>query len=93
MRTYKLLGLGGVGLLAHMGVAQANALYFGMPVNFDQGETDTIFLYGAPGVTGTITSPNGFNSAYTVGSNGVTSVVIPKTSVTCFIARPLIPVN
>ena len=67
-----------IGLLLGAGGAHANALYFAMPVNYDQGETDTVFLYGAPGVTGTVISPNGYSQAYTIGSNDVTSVVVPS---------------
>jgi IgGFc binding protein/PEP-CTERM motif len=72
-------GVGAFGLLAWSGLANANQLYFGMPINYDQAETDTVFVYGAPGITGSITSPNGFSSPFTVGATDVTSVVIPST--------------
>src|SRR5581483_1170641 len=66
-----------LGLMA--GTAHGNALYFAMP-NQISFETDTVFVYGAPGVTGTITSPNGFSSPFTVGANNVTSVTIPNSN-------------
>jgi hypothetical protein len=50
-----------------------------MPANVG-GETDTVFVYGSPGIMGTITSPNGFSSPFTVGANDVTSVVIPSSN-------------
>ena len=59
--------------------ARANELYFAMPVNYDHGETDTLFVYGNPGVTGTVSSPSGFSSSFTVGANNVTSVTIPNS--------------
>lgn len=60
-------------------VAQPNELYFGMPVNYDQGETDTIFVYGAAGITGMVSSPSGFSDPFAIGSNGVTSVTVPSS--------------
>jgi hypothetical protein len=74
-----LVGIGALGLVVWSGAARANVLYFAMPINYDQGETDTVFVYGAPGITGDITSPNGFSASYTVGANDVTSVVIPSS--------------
>ena len=71
-------GVGVFGLLAWSGMANANELYFGMPLNITP-EIDTVFVYGAPGITGTITSPNGFSSPFTVGATDVTSVVIPSS--------------
>ncbi len=82
MRTKRLrllLGVGAAGLLGLSGAARANDLYFAMPINYDQGETDTVFVYGAAGITGSITSPNGFSAPFTVGANNVTSVVIPSS--------------
>jgi hypothetical protein len=73
------LGMGALGLLAWSGAAHANVLYFAMPINYDQGETDTVFVYGVPGTTGGVTSPNGFSSPFTVGADNVTSVVIPSS--------------
>jgi len=67
------------GLAVTLGAAHANALYFTMPVNYDQGETDTVFIYGAPGITGTVTSPNGFDTSFTIGASKVASVSIPNS--------------
>jgi hypothetical protein len=74
-----IAGVGFLGVLAVSGSAQANELVFAMPVNYDQGETNTVFIYGANGVSGTIASPNGFTSTYTIGAEGVASVVVPNT--------------
>lgn len=59
--------------------AYANVLYFADPINFDQQETDTLFVYGAAGTVGTVSSPSGFSSGFTVGANNVTSVVVPSS--------------
>ena len=74
-----LYGATALALLELCGTAKANILYFAQPVNYDQAEIDTLFLYGASGTTGSVTSPSGFNSNFSVGSNNVTSVVIPSS--------------
>ena len=63
-------GLAGIGLM-YCSAAHANDLYFAMPSNLGS-EVDTVFVYGAAGITGTVTSPNGFSSPFTVGAGGVT---------------------
>ena len=74
------VSLAAAGLCAlSMTPAHANVEYFAMPVNYDGSETDTLFVYGVAGTTGTVSSPNGFSSAFTVAANGVTSVVIPNS--------------
>ncbi len=73
------LGIAAFGLIAWSGAARANVLYFAMPPNVG-GETDTVFVYGAPGITGTVTSPNGFSAPFTVAADNVTSVVIPNSN-------------
>ena len=60
-------------------IARANVLYFADPVNYDQQETDTLFVYGASGTTGTVSAPNGFSSGFTVGANNVTSIIVPSS--------------
>jgi len=62
-----------LGLAACLTAAHANELYFTMPANFG-GETDTIFIYGAPGTSGTVTSPNGFSVPFTIDPSKVASV-------------------
>jgi hypothetical protein len=79
LKKIGLFSLSQLLLVGGFTAAHANTLYFAMPINYDQGETDTVFVYGVPGTTGTITSPNGFDQSYTVAANDVTSVVIPST--------------
>jgi len=68
------------GLLAAAGAVHANVLNFAMPINYDQGETNTLFVYGASGVTGTVSSPGAFGSVgFSIGASGVTSVVVPNS--------------
>lgn len=79
MRCYLHIGVPVLGLALSLTAAHANELYFTMPINYTQTETDTVFIYGAPGVTGKVTSPGGFSSTFTIGASKVTSVSIPNT--------------
>lgn len=79
MKKHLLVIMGATGILGSVAPVWANSLYFAMPINYNQSKTDTVFVYGAPGVTGTTTSPNGFSSAFTVGGSNVASVVIPNS--------------
>ena len=79
MKRRLAMTAGMAGLLALGGTARANVLYFAMPVNYDQQETDTVFVYGPSGTAGIISSPGGFSMPFTVGSNSVASVVIPSS--------------
>jgi hypothetical protein len=75
MRRHLLVGCSVLGLT--IGAAQANDLYFAMPINYDQFSTsETLFVYGNAGIQGTVSSPNGFNTPFTIGANNVTSVVL-----------------
>ena len=68
------------GLLAAAGAVHANVSNFAMPINYDQGESNTLFVYGASGITGTVSSPGAFGlTSFSIGASGVTSVVIPTT--------------
>ena len=80
MKREQLLATTALTLLAFMaGRAHANQLYFAMPSNFGT-PTETVFVYGGAGVTGTVSSPGLFGSTpFTIGANNVTSVTIPNT--------------
>ena len=73
-------GVGVFGLLAWSGMANANQLYFGMPIeHHDQARPIRCSYTVRRGSPGSITSPNGFSSPFTVGATDVTSVVIPSS--------------
>lgn len=79
MTRYYKVGVPLLGLALSLTAAHANELYFTMPVNYDHSETDTVFVYGAPGITGTVTSPGGFSSVFSIGASKVASVSIPNS--------------
>ncbi len=58
-------------MLASATGASANTLYFQMNPNLS-GSNDQrqVFIFGPSGATGTVTSPNGFNQAFDLGTEG-----------------------
>jgi outer membrane autotransporter protein len=58
-------------MLASATGASANTLYFQMNPNLS-GSNDQrqVFLFGPAGATGTVTSPNGFNQSFDLGTEG-----------------------
>ena len=77
--------LGGVALLALTATtrsAHANALYLAQPQNYDNGPTESVFIYGTPGITGTVTNGGGtLNIPFTIGANKVAQVSLGLSNV------------
>ena len=60
--------------------AYGNALYLAEPINYTGGSSESVFIYGTPGITGTV-SGGTLNVPFTIGANKVAQISLGSTNV------------